>query len=208
MQLLLATRNAHKTREFRQLLGKDFEVTDLGAFPNVALPEETGRTFEDNARLKARAVARALAMTSHGDVPTLVLADDSGLEVDCLGGAPGIFSARYAGENATDKQNIDKLLAALKRIGAADASRRAARFRCVLALASEGKILRTFSGTVEGAIVDLPRGCNGFGYDPVFVPNGSGETFAEMPAHIKNEISHRARAVQALRAAINSGKWT
>ncbi len=193
MELLLATRNAHKTREFRELLGDDFELRDLSAFPNIRLPKETGRTFEENARQKAIGVSR--------DRELFVVADDSGLEVDALGGAPGIFSARYAGENAGDRKNIEKLLRELERVGAREISKRTARFRCVLALARNGKILNTFCGVVEGAIVDFARGSGGFGYDPVFLPDGLDRTFGELPAHMKNEISHRVRAVRAFRAA-------
>jgi XTP/dITP diphosphohydrolase len=196
MELLLATRNAHKVREFRELLGDAFALRDLGAFPDIKLPKETGCTFEENARLKALAVSQ-----SRDD---LVVADDSGLEVDALDGAPGIFSARYASEHAGDNKNIAKLLAELEKIGARELSKRSARFRCVLALAQKGKILETCSGVVEGAIVDLPRGSGGFGYDPVFLPNGFDQTFGELPAHVKNAVSHRARAVQALRTALQS----
>jgi XTP/dITP diphosphohydrolase len=194
MELLLATCNAHKAREFRELLGDDFNVRDLSAFPDPKLPKETGCTFEENARLKALAVSQN---QNH-----LVLADDSGLEVDALGGAPGIFSARYAAEHAGDDHNIDKLLRELEKIGAREISKRTARFRCVLALAHKGKILETCSGLVEGAIVGLPRGTSGFGYDPVFRPNGFDKTFGELPTSVKNEISHRARAVRALRTAL------
>ncbi|MFN2542034.1 MAG: RdgB/HAM1 family non-canonical purine NTP pyrophosphatase [Chthoniobacterales bacterium] len=213
-QIILATRNAHKAREFRELLGDDFEVSDLGAFPGINVAHEIGRTFEENARLKALAVsqqqlvgaARGAIRTSQRDVPTHVLADDSGLEVDALGGAPGIRSARYAGEGATDEQNIEKLLRELARVGAREISQRTARFHCVLALVRAGRILDTFSGVVEGAIVDLPRGSCGFGYDPVFLPNGLDRTFGELPAKVKNAISHRARAVGALRAAVLTGE--
>jgi XTP/dITP diphosphohydrolase len=208
MDLLLATRNAHKTREFRELLGNNFNVTDLSAFPLIAVPEETGRTLEENAILKAVAVSQQLLGTSRCDVrtaqravPTLVLADDSGLDVDALGGAPGIFSARYAGANASDKENISKLLGELSH-----RRDRAARFRCVLALARDGKLLRTFEGVVEGAIVDFPRGSGGFGYDPVFTPNGSEQTFGELPPELKNQISHRGRAVRKLCVALEAGE--
>src|ERR1044071_5032967 len=153
-EVILATHNAHKTREFRELLGKHFDVRDLSVVPEIKLPEETGRTFEENARLKALAVSQARNV--------LVLADDSGLEVDALGGAPGILSARYAGANAGDRDNIEKLLRELARADADNISQRAARFRCVLALARAGKILDIFSGVVEGAIVDPPRGSSGF----------------------------------------------
>jgi XTP/dITP diphosphohydrolase len=208
MDLLLATRNAHKTREFRELLGNNFNVTDLSAFPLIAVPEETGGTFQENAILKAVAVSQQLVRTSRCDVrtaqravPSLVLADDSGLEVDALGGAPGIFSARYAGANASDKENISKLLGELSH-----RRDRTARFRCVLAIARDGKLSRTFEGVVEGAIVDFPRGSGGFGYDPVFTPNGSEQTFGELPPELKNQISHRGRAVRKLCVALEAGE--
>lgn len=207
MELLLATRNAHKAREFRELLGDTFAVRDLGAFPEIILPAETGGTFADNARSKAIAVSRdrpAFAGLRRGK-HFFVLADDSGLEVDALGGAPGVFSARYAGEGATDAENVEKLLREMERVGADKPAQRRARFRCVLALARVAKILGVFSGVVEGTIVDLARGSAGFGYDPVFLPNGFDQTFGELPAHVKNQISHRAQAVQAFRAAVRSG---
>jgi XTP/dITP diphosphohydrolase len=208
MDLLLATRNAHKTREFRELLGNNFNVTDLSAFPLIAVPEETGGTFQENAILKAVAVSQQLVRTSRCDVrtaqravPTLVLADDSGLDVDALGGAPGIFSARYAGANTSDKENISKLLGELSH-----RRDRTARFRCVLAIARDGKLSRTFEGVVEGAIVNLPRGSSGFGYDPVFAPNGFEQTFGELPPELKNQISHRGRAVRKLCVALEAGE--
>lgn len=191
-QLLLATRNAHKTREFAQLLGDEFEIADLSGAGAPTI-EETGHTFDENAILKAVAVSR--------DRDGLVAADDSGLEVDVLDGAPGIFSARYAGANATDQENIDKLLRELSRH-----QQRCARFRCVIALARDGKLLGTFEGKVEGVIVDLARGSAGFGYDPVFRPDGFDKTFGELPAEIKNRISHRAKAIAALREALPAVK--
>src|SRR5712691_6136530 len=202
MQLLVTTRNAHKTREFEELLGQDFAVSDLSEFPGLQIPEETGRTFEENARLKAVAVSDERQLN---DRKLLVLADDSGLEVDALGGGPGIFSARYAGEKATDKDNVKKLLRELQGVGAHETSKRTARFRCALALACDAKILDTFFGVIEGTIVDLPRGPGGFGYDPVFVPNGFDQTFGELPRDVKNQISHRARAVRAFRVAVQTG---
>ena len=194
-RLLLATRNAHKTREVQQIFGPEFEVRDLSAYPEISETVESGESFEENAKLKAIAVSKKL--------PGLIIADDSGLEIEALGGAPGIYSARYAGSNATDKQNIDKLLEQLARIGVEDSQRRA-RFRCALALAREGQILAIFEGAVEGTIVDPARGSSGFGYDPIFVPDGFEETFAELSAELKNTISHRARAIRALRAELQA----
>ena len=193
MDLLLATRNAHKMREFRELLGPGFDVIDLSSFPEIAIPEETGRTFEENATLKAIAASKQL--------PSLVITDDSGLEVEALGGAPGIFSARYAGENAGDVSNVDKLLRELRKQNIAT-EKRSARFRCVIALAQNGKLLGVFEGFVEGKIVDPPRGSGGFGYDPIFEPNGFDQTFAEMTPESKNKISHRGQAIAALRKAL------
>jgi XTP/dITP diphosphohydrolase len=183
--LLLATRNAHKTREFAEILGPDFEVRDLTR-TDLAAVEENGRTFEDNAALKALAVANV--------VDDLVISDDSGLEVAALNGAPGIYSARFGGENATDEENVAKLLDAL-----ASTDERTARFVCVIAIAERGKLLATFSGIVEGSIAYEVRGPHGFGYDPIFIPNGHDQTFAMLPSRLKNQISHRAGAVAQLR---------
>jgi XTP/dITP diphosphohydrolase len=196
--LLLATRNANKTREFRELLGKDFDVHDLSFFDEMAIPKESGRTFEENAILKAVAASQDRRVQ---DRHLLVVADDSGLEVDALGGAPGILSARYAGETASDKENIERLLSELARTNA-PLDQRSARFRCVIALARESELLGKFEGVVEGLIVDLPRGSLGFGYDPIFVPNGFDKTFGELPIELKNRISHRARAIRAFRAGL------
>ena len=191
--LIVATRNAHKTREIQRILGADFAIGDLSGYPEIPETVENGEAFEENAVLKATAASRQL--------PGLVVADDSGLEVDALGGAPGIHSARYAGQNATNKQNIDKLLAELARI---ERAKRSARFRCVIALAREGKLLGTFEGVVEGVIVDPPRGANGFGYDPVFMPAGIDRTFGQLSAAEKDRLSHRAHALKKLRARLSS----
>jgi XTP/dITP diphosphohydrolase len=188
--LLVATRNAHKTREIQKMLGREFEVQDLAAYPDIPETIESGKTFAENAILKAVAVSK--------EHPGLVIADDSGLEVDALGGAPGIFSARYAGKHATDKENVAKLLRELARMDP-PRQQRGARFCCVIALARDGKLLSTFDGVVEGRIVDSPRGKQGFGYDPVFVPNGFAETFAELSADRKNRISHRAKALKKVK---------
>jgi XTP/dITP diphosphohydrolase len=199
MDLLLATHNQHKRREFRELLGSDFNLIDLTSFPEITLPEETGRTFEENATLKAIAASQ-LRHTSRAE-DRLVVADDSGLEVDALDGAPGIYSARYAGEDANAGENLSKLLGELAARNVA-AEKRSARFRCVIALARSGKVLGVFEGVVEGNIVDPPRGSGGFGYDPVFQPAGFEQTFAEIPAELKNRISHRGQAIAGLRAGL------
>lgn len=184
--LLLATHNQHKTREFAAILGSDFCVRDLSQFGNISPVEETGRSFAENATLKAVTISRLS--------PELIVADDSGLEVDSLNGAPGIFSARYAGEKASNSENVTKLLRALVR-----QENRRARFRCVIVLARGGERLATFDGTIEGTIALSPRGKNGFGYDPIFVPVGCEQTFAELGDETKNQISHRARAIAQLR---------
>ena len=199
MDLLLATRNVNKTREFARILGAEFQVSDLSNLQNCPEVEETGRTFRENAMLKALAVSHDRQLT---DRHLLVVADDSGLEIDSLGGAPGIFSARYAGEDATDEANINKLLRELS-----ETRERSARFRCVIALARDRKLLGTFEGAVEGTIVDHPRGNRGFGYDPIFLPDGFDKTFGEIPAETKNKISHRAKAIAALREALLTEKF-
>jgi XTP/dITP diphosphohydrolase len=191
-RLLLATRNAHKTREFSEILGEDFAVRDLTGELEIPVVEETGSTFTENAVLKAAAMSKYFA--------DFVVGDDSGLEVDALQGAPGIYSARYAGERASDDENIMKLLTELANHPKQDSY--SARFRCVLALARQGTIFGTFEGIVEGAIVAPPRGAAGFGYDPVFQPEGLTQTFAELSSAEKNRISHRARAIRMLEAAL------
>jgi XTP/dITP diphosphohydrolase len=184
--LLVATKNAHKTGEIRAILGPEWEVTDLTAHPEIPAPEETGVTFDENAALKAQAASELF--------PGLVLADDSGLEVDALGGAPGVYSARYSGAGATDASNRAKLLQALAGVLPGN---RMARFRCAIGLAQAGQLLAAFSGAVEGAIIAAERGEGGFGYDALFVPEGHSETFAELSGEVKNRLSHRARALQA-----------
>lgn len=189
IELVVATRNRHKTREIRHILGPEFRVGDLGTHPEVSEIRESGTSFEENAKLKALGASKQLL--------AFVIADDSGLEVDALGGAPGIYSARYAGANATEKEKIGKLLRELVRVRATDDARRA-RFRCAVALARNGKLLGTFEGIVEGKIANEARGDSGFGYDPIFVANGFEQTFGELPGEVKNTISHRAKAIRAL----------
>lgn len=192
-RLLLATRNSHKTREFAEILGDEFDVHDLTEAVELPVVEETGLTFEANAILKAVEASKHFQ--------GLVVADDSGLEVDALQGAPGIYSARYAGERATGAANVAQLLGELARC---ELGLRSARFRCSLALAQGGTLLGTFDGVVEGTIVDAPRGQGGFGYDPVFQPRGYEQTFAELSPAEKNRISHRARAIRSLRTALHA----
>jgi XTP/dITP diphosphohydrolase len=191
IELLFATRNAHKTAEIQTILGEQFQVNDLAEHPEIPHIAETGRTFEDNAILKAVTVSK--------HIPGLVVADDSGLQVDALGGAPGIYSARYAGPDASDNEKIEKLLEQLGRVTATKDARRA-RFHCVLALARKGEVLGMFEGVVEGQIADRPRGSHGFGYDPIFIPNGFQRTFGELEPAEKDQLSHRARALEKLNA--------
>lgn len=188
-RLILATRNAHKTAEIATMLAGVFEVTDLHGQPDAPEVEETGETFADNAALKALAVSRFARGWA--------LADDSGLEVDVLGREPGVRSARFAGENATDADNNALLL---ERLAAVPASMPTARFRCVLALARDGELVATFDGAVEGRILPSIQGGGGFGYDPLFLPDGHDRSFGELPAEAKNAISHRSRALAKFRA--------
>ena len=193
--LIVATRNAHKTREIQRILGPDFTIRDLSEHPEIPETVERGKTLKKNAVLKATATSKELS--------GFVIADDSGLEVDALGGAPGIYSARYAGQNASDKHNIDKLLSELAQTSARQ-DQRSARFRCVLALAESGQTIGVFEGVVAGTIVDLPRGRNGFGYDPIFLPKGLDQTYGELAPAEKDRLSHRARALEKLRPFLNA----
>ena len=192
-RLLIATKNRHKTREIAAMLGERYLVEDLTAHPDFPEVEETGATFRENATLKAVEISRHATAREQPAWP-FVLADDSGLEVDALGGAPGVRSARYSGEGATDLRNLELLLSRMTGV-----ELRTARFRCAIAIARGGELLATFDGACEGAILHQPQGSHGFGYDPVFVPRGESQTFAELPAEVKNRMSHRARALhQAL----------
>lgn len=188
--LLVATKNSHKTREIADMLGTSWTLTDLCAHPEIPAPEETGATFSENASLKALAASTRFE--------GWVLADDSGLCVDALQGDPGIYSARFAGRNSTDAQNRAKLLRELASF--ADPSDRSARFHCVLALAKQGRIEALFEGVVEGYIQHNEQGHGGFGYDPLFVPEGFSESFGLLPAATKNAISHRAKALSCFLA--------
>lgn len=189
MKLLVATKNTGKIKEMKELLADlPVEIAGLENFENIIEPEETGATFAENAELKANYYALQTGLWA--------LSDDSGLEVEALGGAPGVFSARYAGKNATDAERTAKLLEELAETG--DQSRRA-RFVCVMALADEtGAIKFTAEGICEGNIAFAPRGANGFGYDPVFVPDGYEQTFGELSSTVKRKISHRARAIEKI----------
>ena len=185
-QLLVATRNPGKAREFRQLLnGIPFDVTSLEQAGIATEVEETGSTFEENACIKARAYA------SLSDL--LTLADDSGLEVDALGGGPGVRSARYGGPDVSDEGRVELLLENLKDVPWED---RGGRFRCVIAIAWPSGEVRTVTGVVEGVIQNEPKGTNGFGYDPVFYLPHLDRTTAELSLEEKNGLSHRAQAAR------------
>lgn len=193
--LLIATRNAGKLRELEQLLaGLPFVLTNLADFPHIEQVKEIGKTFVENAVLKAAGYAT--------QARTLTLADDSGLEIDALGGAPGVFSARYLGESASYAARINSLLGELITI---DAARRNASFVSAIAIAdTDGNVLDVSVGTCEGRIAFGARGSRGFGYDPIFVPDGYDLTFAELDTEVKNEISHRARALRGAREYLES----
>ncbi len=197
MRLVLATANPHKAIEIVEVLGPEFELVPRPAdMPDVV---EDADTFEGNARLKSSALADATGEPA--------LADDSGLEVDALSGAPGVRSARYAGESADGARNVAKLLAELADV---PAERRTARFRCVLVMSwPDGREVLA-AGNVEGHIADGPRGLSGFGYDPVFLPDdpsAGGRTFAEMSSSEKHAISHRGRALRELLARLGQPPW-
>jgi len=192
MHFVLATFNRDKLRELSALMGlPGLTLTALCDVPGATPPEETGATLRENALIKARA---ALALTGRP-----VIADDTGLEVDALGGRPGVHAARFAGPGATYADNLRKLLAELEGV---EPARRTARFRCAcVACLPDGREL-VADGVLEGRIVFAPRGENGFGYDPVFEVEGLGRTLAEIPEDEKNALSHRARAVRALAALL------
>ncbi len=183
-RLIVATRNAHKIEEIRAIL-TTCEVLDLSVVEDPPEVEETGTTFLENATLKAIAISEL--------TDALVLSDDSGLEVDSLEGEPGVYSSRYAGEDGNDSLNNEKLLRELD--GKSD---RAARFRCVMVLARNGKVLADFSGSVEGRILQNRQGEVGFGYDPLFAPVGHELSFAQLGEEVKNGMSHRSRALEGV----------
>ena len=192
-RLVLATKNSGKILEIKELIRNlPVEIVACSAYKDIPEIVEDGETFEDNATSKALGVAKAT-----GEV---ALADDSGLEVDALHGAPGVHSARFAGEGIPrgrerDRANYEKLLSLLE--GVEDAGR-TARFRCVAAIATPDGRVRLAHGVCEGKIASAPRGCGGFGYDPVFIPNGYSKSFAELPQETKNSMSHRAGALKAV----------
>jgi XTP/dITP diphosphohydrolase len=218
--ILIATRNAHKVSEIQAVLGKQFQYLTLKDFPHAPKVIEDADTFAGNAAKKAVELAKWVAARETQPAPDFVLADDSGLEVDALNGAPGVFSARFAAmdvaENSPDADNNAKLLRLLKDV---PLEKRTGRFRCVIALTSvpskqvesaspvccaEDFELQTqlFDGACEGRIIFEPRGRNGFGYDPLFVPDGFDKTFAQLGDGVKNKLSHRARALEKLKAKL------
>ena len=191
-RIVLATRNAHKVAELRAILGDlisglDLEIVGVGEFPDVEDVVETGVTFAENATLKAVAVAGATGLPA--------LADDSGLAVDVLGGSPGVFSARWAGTHGQDQANLDLLLAQLSDV---PDEHRSAAFVCAAALAMPDGRVVVREGRMMGILSRVPRGSNGFGYDPILVVDGDSRTAAELSSHDKNAISHRGRAFRAL----------
>lgn len=197
MELLIATANQKKTREFRQMLGADrFSWRDLSEFPSGQEVAETGATFRDNACIKASAYARRHDMWA--------LADDSGLAVDALGGGPGVLSARWAQVHQRGQGDADNNATLLRQMESIPEARRTARFVCVLALADpRGRIILTVQDSVEGVLLREARGAAGFGYDPLFLLPELGKTTAELPADQKHELSHRGKALRRLQRLID-----
>ena len=187
--LIIASTNMHKIREFRSMLKNlaNVDILSLCDFPSYTPPEETGATFEENAILKATDAASKLN--------ALVIADDSGLVVPALHGAPGVLSARYAGNDATDLDNRKKLLMEMQSL---EGDRRNGYFSCVLALASPSGILKVTQGSCEGMIAAQEKGSSGFGYDPLFIKHGYSKTFAELEEGVKNRVSHRRKALDKM----------
>jgi XTP/dITP diphosphohydrolase len=193
-EVIIATKNPGKAREFEHIFApRGIVVRTLLDFPDIEDVEETGSTFEENAILKAESVSRQLNK--------MVIGDDSGLMVDALDGNPGIYSARYAGEQKDDQANTDKVL---KELAGIPSEKRTARFYCALAIAAPGKETKTVSGTCEGRILEELRGTNGFGYDPVFYVPEKGLAMAELSSDEKNKISHRANALKKLDVILDS----
>ncbi|MFT9598044.1 XTP/dITP diphosphatase [Mesobacillus sp.] len=191
--VIIATKNKGKAKEFEKLfLPKGLAVKTLLDYPEIEDVEETGSTFEENAILKAETIANNLGVR--------VIADDSGLEIDALEGRPGVYSARYAGSEKNDENNIDKVLDELQDV---PENERTARFCCALAMAEPGKETVTVFGTCEGRILDERRGTNGFGYDPIFFVETKGKSMAELASDEKNKISHRANAIRKLDDLLN-----
>ncbi|KPL60848.1 XTP/dITP diphosphatase [Rossellomorea vietnamensis] len=187
-RVIIATKNRGKAKEFQHMFAPyGYEVQTLLDLPHIEDVEETGETFEENAILKAETVAKELG--------ELVIADDSGLSIDALEGRPGVYSARYAGEEKSDEANMEKALGELESVEEAD---RTARFYCVLAIAGPDMETKTVTGTCEGMILRDKRGTNGFGYDPIFFVPSLGKTMAELTQDEKSQISHRGNALKKL----------
>ena len=186
--LCIATRNADKQREMEPFLRDAWEVKSALDYPDLEEVDETGDSFLANATLKAVATSQV--------IPDYVLADDSGLECDALDGAPGVFSARYGGIPSSAEQNNAKLLQELGRVNANTPQLRAARYRCVLVLAREGVAIANFDGVCEGTITLAGKGTHGFGYDPLFIPQGYSRTFGQLGEKTKANLSHRAQALR------------
>jgi XTP/dITP diphosphohydrolase len=194
-EVIIATKNKGKAKEFERIFAaKGLQVKTLLDFPDIEEVEETGSTFEENAILKAESIANQFGK--------MVIADDSGLEVDALEGRPGVYSARYAGSEKNDEANIDKVLEELAEL---PGSERSARFRCVLAVARPGAPTLTFAGSCEGRILEERRGSHGFGYDPIFFASEKGKSMAELLPEEKNRISHRAKAMEKLQQNLAFG---
>jgi len=206
--LLIATGNRHKVDEIQSILGATFVCRSLADRPDAPKVAEDAGTFAGNATKKAVTIHKWLAERSPSETP-LVVADDSGLEVDALNGDPGVHSARFAamdrsGElsvNSSDRENLEKLLCLLRGV---PADSRTARFRCVIALAGLPEGVRCFEGVCEGRIQMQPTGQGGFGYDPIFVPDGYHQSFAALDAEVKNRISHRAKALEQLKSSLRA----
>ena len=186
--LCIATRNADKLREMEPFLKDAWEVKSSDEYPHLEEVEETGDSFLANATLKA--------VSTSASILDYVLADDSGLECDALDGAPGVFSARYGGIPSSSEQNNAKLLQELARVNATTAQQRAGRYRCVLVLAKEGALVASFDGVCEGTLTLSAKGTNGFGYDPLFIPQGYSRTFGQLGERTKANLSHRSQALR------------
>ena len=186
--LVIATRNAHKTDEICSMLQGKWDVRDLSSFSDAPPVDETGVTFLENATLKAVSASRC--------IPGIILADDSGIEVDALDGKPGVWSSSFGGEEGNHAKNNAHMIAELKRVDATSPHKAKARFRCVMVLARDGEVLGEFSGSVEGRMTTEPLGSGGFGYDPLFIPEGYDKSFAELGSELKNTMSHRGRALE------------
>jgi XTP/dITP diphosphohydrolase len=190
MQLVLATENLHKIRELKSILKpllKDVDIFSLKDFPPYEAPPETGKTFGENAILKAEAAAKHLGIYA--------IADDSGLVVPALGGRPGIYSRRYAGETCTEKESLDKLISELKNLREEE---RSGYFECAIAFASPEKLIKITAGFCEGSLIVEPRGRRGFGYDSIFIKYDYSKTLAEIEEEVKNRISHRRKALDKM----------